>query len=653
VNWQEIIRQIAQSESSQPYLLRLLIRSIHASGRQQMPLLIDFLSRHEAERNALREYIIRIFAHKSILKALTESGIYKSTGFTSEIIRRLKHSILPELEPRQSINHTLGIVFPRKKDDKWLASIQAVHLEKLFETLDLKVDFESFSLRPQLIEAIHILSHRIAAAALESEFIHTFRNNKALDVFIQQNNEVNGLLAQYRLGMPPNPHLAGHIISLLHQGLKNINILRKISGSSGASLQLTYILHRLTQQIERLKLLLGFYTNPQLDSNQVVSLLIRLLQYEKSKNRVAQQLSETTYLVTYQIAEHESKTGEHYIAEGTKEYRSFFRQAGKGGVFAVWMACIKIVLHHLHFAPFWQAFTYSINYAAGFVGIQVSHSILATKQPAMTASSIAKSLDRKSPGDEALQNLALTIGKVSRSQFISFAGNLVVVFPLAFIVAWLYAMVSGHQLVNETEARNMLKDVHPWLTPTWYYACITGVFLFISGIISGYYDNKVIYSNIHLRLRDHSILKKILRKRSLIKLTSYIEQNLGSLIGNIALGCMLGTAGFIGFIFGISFDIRHITISSANYAVAVYTLSGQLKIAYALICLLGVIGIGFFNFLVSFGLAIFVAAKSRRIRSAQFDDLFRWVFIYFKKHPLDFFFPPRQERSVELFKKHL
>jgi site-specific recombinase len=240
VNWQEILRQITQSESSQPYLLRLLISDLHAGGKQQLMLLIDFLSKNEAERTALRAYLVRIFSHKSILKALTESGIYKSTGFTTEIIRRIKHSILPELEPRQNINHTLDLIFPRKRDDKWFSAIQQSQIEKLFETLELHINFNSFALQPQLIEGIHILSHRIAATALESEFIHTFKNHKALDVFIQQNNEVNTLLAQYKLGMTANPHLAQHIISLLHQGLKNIHTLRKISNHSGASLQLTY-----------------------------------------------------------------------------------------------------------------------------------------------------------------------------------------------------------------------------------------------------------------------------------------------------------------------------------------------------------------------------------------------------------------------------
>jgi site-specific recombinase len=42
---------------------------------------------------------------------------------------------------------------------------------------------------------------------------------------------------------------------------------------------------------------------------------------------------------------------------------------------------------------------------------------------------------------------------------------------------------------------------------------------------------------------------------------------MGALVGNIALGFFLGMAGFIGHIFGIPFDIRHITIAAGNSAI--------------------------------------------------------------------------------------
>ncbi len=268
----------------------------------------------------------------------------------------------------------------------------------------------------------------------------------------------------------------------------------------------------------------------------------------------------------------------------------------------------------------------------------------------MTAATIAHSLDTKDSSQQhAIKGLALMIGKVSRSQFISFAGNLVIVFPLAGSIALLWQFISGSSMVSEHIARKLLNDVHPFSNPTWIYAGITGVMLFASGIISGYYDNKVIYSNIPSRLRRHAFLQKILSKRNLIRFSKYIEFNFGSLVGNIYLGFFLGMAGFFGFIFGLPFDIRHITIASANYAVAVVSMFPQLNWNHALICLLGVMGIGFFNFVVSFSLALFVAIRSRNVKFGELNKLIYFTFLYFRKHPADFFFSPKQERNTADF----
>jgi site-specific recombinase len=84
-------------------------------------------------------------------------------------------------------------------------------------------------------------------------------------------------------------------------------------------------------------------------------------------------------------------------------------------------------------------------------------------------------------------------------------------------------------------------------------------------------------------------------------------------------------AGFIGEIFGIRFDIRHITISAGNVTLAVYGLGfANLRTWYLVTVLLGVLGIGFLNFLVSFSLAFIVAA--RPVGSGSGNILNFWAF---------------------------
>ncbi|HRF19585.1 MAG TPA: hypothetical protein PK977_15525, partial [Chitinophagaceae bacterium] len=56
----------------------------------------------------------------------------------------------------------------------------------------------------------------------------------------------------------------------------------------------------------------------------------------------------------------------------------------------------------------------------------------------------------------------------------------------------------------------------------------------------------------------------------------------------------------------------------------------------------GVLGIGFFNFLISFSLAFFMAVKSRGIHLSQYPRLFRTIGHYFFSHPREFFLPPKK-----------
>src|SRR5690606_4150707 len=115
------------------------------------------------------------------------------------------------------------------------------------------------------------------------------------------------------------------------------------------------------------------------------------------------------------------------------------------------------------------------------------------------------------------------------------------------------------------------------------------------------------------RIYEHKLLRRILQPHQIKKLAAYIQKNVGGFIGNICLGFFLGYAKLIGDFFGLPFDIRHITISTAYFAFGAENLNNNLVLADWIGVSIGVIGIGFFNFLVSFGLAFYVAISSRKI----------------------------------------
>jgi site-specific recombinase len=355
-------------------------------------------------------------------------------------------------------------------------------------------------------------------------------------------------------------------------------------------------------------------------------------------------MSQTMGYLAYQIAEHKGAKGDKYITSTWPEYRAMMSSAMGGGAWVCLVVLIKNLLIRMHMPIFWHGFAYSVNYSVGFILIEETHTTLATKQPAFTASAVASSLDtRGNAGRPNLYNLAVTVAKVSRSQIASFIGNLVIVFPGVWCIAWAYERIMKVKLVSGDAALKMLKDQHPWQSLSLLYACNTGVFLFLSAIIAGYVQNKMRYARVAERLETHPVLRLSMSPARLKRLSGYVEKHAGSLVGNISLGFFLGMAGFVGEIFGNHFDIRHITISAGNTSLAVYGLGiRNINPWYLATVIGGVLGIGFLNFLVSFSLDFFVAARSRGIKIREYPEFLGILWRYFRHSPLDFIRPRRR-----------
>ena len=99
-------------------------------------------------------------------------------------------------------------------------------------------------------------------------------------------------------------------------------------------------------------------------------------------------------------------------------------------------------------------------------------------------------------------------------------------------------------------------------------------------------------------------------------------------------------AGFIGTTFGLPFDIRHITISAANAAIGFFGMDHLVSTKELWYTIIGVMGIGFLNFAVSFGLAFVVAVKSRGIHLKDYPQFLGILWRYFKRFPKDFIKAP-------------
>ncbi|MDW8465219.1 MAG: hypothetical protein RML35_03240 [Chloroherpetonaceae bacterium] len=501
-------------------------------------------------------------------------------------------------------------------------------------------------------QAALVLSHRITAMGLEPELlcrmppIDHFRSP-----FITLGTEVGNYIELYQKFLVSPEKIDEDALAMQYEKALSaivdcaevLDEMRQIQAERGVSLQLVYLMLRIRRAIERMKKLLRLIS-PFEQSNRTtlaVSFFKELVRDINLSRKLGEHFGEAMSLLAYKVAEHTSQTGEHYITTTRKEYWEHLRAAMGGGLVIAFTNWVKFLIAYLHAAPLVSGFLYSLNYAGSFITMQVFHFSLATKQPAMTASALARALDSRDSDSLNLENAVMLITKIARSQFASFLGNLVVVLPLAFALSWVWYFVSGSHIANEQKALATLAAFNPFTSLTVFYAAITGGILYLGGFVTGYFDNFVAYSNLRLRIEQHRWLRRYLSPDRLSKVGAYLERNFGGLMGNLFLGFALGMLPILGAITGLPLDVRHVTIAGGGSAMAIATLWDSVKASDIAIAALGVFLVGLMNFLFSFGLSLALALSSRRANFKQGRALIALVLRQFRRRPMQFFFPPR------------
>lgn len=598
---------------------------------------------------ALRKSLLTQFVNSNLNAALTESGMTSSRGFVQELIGKLKHKLLPSLQQPNDFLYVISRIFYKKSDHIWVEGIDRQWWVRFFELLGIQVNLTEPSLIKQLNESLQVLSYRVATLGMEKELTSLYPDfHDAIEPYLEQNRLVNLYIERSNSLLPAERQLLlQNIQENLYNCRQSNQWVREQRLQYGTSLAQTFILVRLERLIDRMLIITdALDADTSFDTGRFVDYFITVIRNENRKNSLREFLSENLGLLAYQIAEHKGKKGEKYISSTKKDFKALFRSSMGGGVVISFVAIVKNLLGLIHLPIFWQGFIYGTNYATGFVLMDATNTTLATKQPAYTASAVAGSLDKQKQGGRPdLTNLVITVARVSRSQIASFAGNLLVVFPLTYLLAWLFRWAAGFKIAEGAAAAKLLEDQHPGHSLALLYACFTGFFLFASGIIAGYVENHVVHGRIAERLKTHPIFRHTMSAKRLDRLANMINTKAGALAGSISLGFFLGCAGPFGKFLGIPFDIRHITISACNTAIGYFGLDNHVPAGYLLTVIGGVLLIGFLNFLVSFSLAFFVAVKSRGIRLRDYPEFFSLLARFLRKHPRDFIWPPKQLRS--------
>lgn len=606
---------------------------------------ISYLRSSPEVVEALYEEIGHVLNLTGLKESLCESNINNHTSFLQEFGARFRHRILPKLRSENPFRFRLKRIFDFEKDKIWLSHFTVDHLREFLELSNTKflTDERAESI---ILESIRNVSIRISALGVDEKL-------NIRDISPEEHQleffHVTVITSRFIEAVKHDDQHAEAIKDELRSAIDRcVRYLKDVNDSfqtQGASVDKAFSVFKCNDLLHRLEHLLNVIQpgNQNRDA-AIYALMTDLFKEEFGQEGILDFFKENLKDLSLRISDHASNTGEHYIASGFKEYYNFlFAAIGAGFVVSV-LVYFKAWLHQIGAPPMWEAVLFSINYAFGFLLIQLFHFTLATKQPAMTAAAISRSLG-KEKSETTIAELGITIARVFHTQTISFVGNLLIVFPLPFLLAWLMHWGFDYKLFEDPQqAIQAMDNQHPWRSGALWYAAITGFYLFISGIVAGYVDNRVIYSKIPNRVRQLKWLHSVIGFKRTVKFSKYLETNAGGLAGNITLGILLGTATFIGNITGLPFDIRHITFAAGSFTSALYYAWDLAVLADIIVITLGILLIGFVNFSVSFGLAFYLACKSRDISIKDTPELFQFLLKYAKKYPADFIRAPLKPR---------
>ena len=656
---EHVFEQYAKNPYCAPQLIADLVKKIRPPKPHQVEVAVKaiqalcYLLNHDPEKTQLlRQAVLRLLSeHKPIsLFLVARHSVF--SGFFTEMRRRIAHKFLPEAVDSSYLIDLFAIFFTEPSDEVWVLAVP----DEVWEQLIVAMRFEDAPAaitepcRQNLLEATQVLSYRIAALGLEPELL---RNHPELEQhtspFITQHAELAEFLASPASNEDSSDADIKHILVMLDQCQEIVAKIRRNSAQTGTSIHLTFLLQRISQQIARLEVLLNILdhlSTGECANTEIVQLFKELVYSECHKNDVSEHWQENMEVMALRVTENASRTGEHYITENRSEYFALMRSAMGAGIIIGIMAMIKLLLAKQLLAPLTEAILFSLNYGLGFILIHILHFTVATKQPAMTASAIAASIDATDSKSKEMDNLVAMIANTTRSQLVAILGNVVIVIPMAILIAWSIFHFTGQHLVTPEKAHHLLADIDPIRSGALIYASIAGVCLFLSGLIAGYHDNLAVYNKIPQRLRALKWMQKLLGTARLDRVANYVENNLGALAGNFYFGCLLGGMSGIGVLLGLPIDIRHITFSSAFVGFSSVGLDFLLSwqaVAYAA---LGLGLIGFMNLTVSFGLALYIAMKSRKVRFKQWRLLLGNLASRLNQHPGEFILPPKKSSEI-------
>jgi len=603
---------------------------------------VDVLNADPEKRARFHAAIAALLAGTDATALFGETGIPAERGFVAELSDRISSRLLPGPRDDRDLSRVVRRLFRSPADVERFRNrdLRVVHaVVELFAGAGSEAWAPA---RQGFADGFRLLAARVLAHGLSRDLRARGTGHRVAESpFYRQKSAADALLEAWASGGDLRAELAA-FRKVSGECRKEARAVQKGLEEAGVSIQSVFDLEVVDRCLTRMALMADVLeAEPGIDTSRALHrLVVRLATLAQQDRSVGHLVKWNLHLLDRKIVERSGETGEHYVATDRKDYRHIWAAAAGGGALTVLTAAVKMAVHEWHLAPFPESFLFGLNYAVSFLALQAFGLILATKQPAMTAATLAKII-QASEGEDRLERVATFFSRLTSSQIAAAASNVLVVGAGAAVFDALWRLAAGRPYLDPEAAAHTFETLSPLDSGTVFFAALTGVLLWMGSVAGGWFENWV---TVH-RLPEAIAEKKpggALTKERLRWIGDGLGRNAAGWGTNVALGFLLGFAPAVGRFFGIPFDVRHVTLSTGTLALAAAGLGERWFLGGWFLRALGGIAVMFvLNLTVAFTLSLVNAARAFEMTNEELFGVLRHVLSHFRKNPLSFVLPPK------------
>ncbi|SIO68439.1 site-specific recombinase [Paraburkholderia phenazinium] len=611
---------------------------------------------HVLDRNPLWKAnvagILRALLRESDgISLLCDAGMPVHSAFFGALFERFEASLIPPAPNRRDLAAIFTLMFTAAEDADWIAALPTDLLTRIRDLFTYELDSgnprEGVPFSLDLLAALHNLTCQISSTGLSQ----TVRSRLGdADVRVAMEKQPFYRLTRAMLALE-SAHQAEEAGADPGKLLHEVNYLRVLLDEcriatdnvfshlyrNGVSVDIVFQIERMRMRIQRAEHLLDAWMASD-DPHASSRLVAELVKANHASQSVAHLMRSNFSLLARKVVEYSADTGEHYIARDRAEYLKMLRMAAGGGLVTVVTVCVKFAITGAHLQTMLEGLLAGVNYAASFLLMHFLHFSLATKQPAMTAPTIARELDGAGT-PEGVDSFVSSVVALIRTQAAAVFGNVMLVFPVCLGVQLLWHAVFHANIISPEKAHATLHSFS-LIGPTPFYAALTGVLLWSSSLLAGWADNWFVLHRVADALSYNRRLRMTLGPAGAARLANFCRSNVAGVVGNITLGLMLGLVPAIVSALAFSFEVRHVTLSAGSIGVALGVLgSSALDLPEFWWAIAGVCSMAILNVAVSFALAFHMAVRSRDLRRNYVRSLRGAIWRRVFQQPLDLVWP--------------